>query len=585
MLDLNISKATKNNWERLGKGTGNEDDNRSRLTKRANKQYSVKNIIPVEYFSHSENEIFLSSILDYLKDKNIDVRTVIYNIARNLLAKNGLIKFSSNDYQQTSNEYLNEILYNFNVQINDDYLLNIPLPLDEQDFIGIVYQSLLNEGNKNQKGSYYTPQSVVKSITADLSKNATFLDPCCGTGSFLLSAASKVCNPQNIWGCDIDEIACFIAKINLIIKFKDVEFKPNIYNVDFISKNILFKSKFDVIATNPPWGAQVKPESRKLFPNIKSGESFSYIIAKSATLLNDEGSCSFVLPEAILNIKTHKDIREFILNNFAVREISMYGKVFSGVLTDVVLLKLDKTNPHTILVSSNGSVIRIDQRLFEKTENYNFAIFNNKDAELLKKIYSISHSTLVNSRWGLGIVTGNNKQHIISKQPGAEMIYTGKEVNKYILKDTDKYIYYMPDKFQQCAPDDLYRAQEKLIYKFISKNLVFAYDNKGLLVLNSANILIPNVETHNIKTVLAFLNSKLFQYINKKKFNVLKVLKSNLVQFPFPILSSSDSKNIETLVNAYISNPNEKYLEEIDDMVYNIFKLNVAEVEYIAQEL
>ena len=33
----------------------------------------------------------------------------------------------------------------------------------------------------------------------------------------------------------------------------------------------------------------------------------------------------------------------------------------------------------------------------------------------------------------------------------------------------------MPDKFQQCAPDDLYRAQEKLIYKFISKNLVFAY--------------------------------------------------------------------------------------------------------------
>ena len=151
MQDLNISKATKNNWERLGKGTGNEDDNRSRLTKRANKQYSVKNIIPVEYFSHSENEIFLSSILDYLKGKNIDVRTVIYNIARNLLAKNGLIKFSSNDYQQTSNEYLNEILYNFNVQINDDYLLNIPLPLDEQDFIGIVYQSLLNEGNKNQK--------------------------------------------------------------------------------------------------------------------------------------------------------------------------------------------------------------------------------------------------------------------------------------------------------------------------------------------------------------------------------------------------------------------------------------------------
>lgn len=136
----------------------------------------------------------------------------------------------------------------------DEYLLNAALPLEEPDFLGIIYQSLLNEGNKNQKGSYYTPQAIVKSLTAALSANSIFLDPCCGTGSFLLGAGAKICNPENIWGCDIDEIACFIAKINLIIMFKQVEFKPNIYNVDFILENNLFKTKFDIIATNPPWG-------------------------------------------------------------------------------------------------------------------------------------------------------------------------------------------------------------------------------------------------------------------------------------------------------------------------------------------
>lgn len=219
-----------------------------------------------------------------------------------------------------------------------------------------------------------------------------------------------------------------------------------------------------------PGGAQVAIESKKLFRDIKSGESFSYIIAKSAKLLKSDGCCSFVVPESILNIKAHKDIRKFILNNFSIREITLLGKIFSGVLTGVVILKLEKSGQDRVLMTTIDSVSEIEQKIFEEDENYNFTILKRQDAEILSKIYSISHSTLQNSRWGLGIETGNNKKHVISKVDGAEKIYTGKEIGKYILKPTEKYIYYTPKIFQQCTPEDLYRSPEKLVYKFISKS-------------------------------------------------------------------------------------------------------------------
>ncbi len=46
-----------------------------------------------------------------------------------------------------------------------------------------------------------------------------YLDPCCGTGSFLLKVSENLKLPKKYFGCDIDKTACFIAKINLIIKF------------------------------------------------------------------------------------------------------------------------------------------------------------------------------------------------------------------------------------------------------------------------------------------------------------------------------------------------------------------------------
>ena len=318
-----ISYATRNNWKRLNV---EDSDIMHRLSKRANKRFSTKSIIPVEYFSDIANLSVLNSILDYLSENSISVQAVIYNLALNYLSSVGILKLCEENFS-TKNKYLEEILKVFGEYKIDNFLINLEYPKNEKDFLGIVYQSLLQEGTKNKKGSYYTPEQIIKTFNENIQSDTKFLDPCCGTGSFLLSISDKIKNPENIYGCDLDEIAVFIAKINLIVKFKNIEFNPNIYNLDFLLQKKIPQNYFDIIATNPPWGAMAKDDYFKCFPFIKSKESFSYFIAISFDYLKKDAKCFFVLPISILNVKVHSDIRNFILDNFSILEIMCYGEM------------------------------------------------------------------------------------------------------------------------------------------------------------------------------------------------------------------------------------------------------------------
>ena len=122
-----------------------------------------------------------------------------------------------------------------------------------------------------------------------------------------------------------------------------------------------------------------------------------------------------------------------------------------------------------------------------------------------EKIYKTNHVTLKGkASWALGIVTGNNKKFITFKRsPGFEPIYRGKDVKRFVLSSPSCYIRFRPHYFQQVAPEEKYRAKEKLIYRFISRNLKFAYDNCQSLTLNSANILIPKLPNYPVKVILA----------------------------------------------------------------------------------
>ena len=134
--------------------------------------------------------------------------------------------------------------------------------------------------------------------------------------------------------------------------------------------------------------------------------------------------------------------------------------------------------------------------------------------------------------------------------------------------------------FLTCAPE-----REKIIYRFISNHLVFAAERSGALVLNSANILIPNVPELSFEALLALLNSKVYSFVYQVLFGQIKVLRSNLLQLKFPRISSEQDDELKALVYAAEAKLTDDIEEEINRAVFNIYGLDDDEISVIRKRL
>lgn len=556
-----ISEATSRNWRRLH-SSGN-----GRLMSRANKQLSTKTILPLEYFSNKENIADIQRFVNYCKEKNYDVADVIYSVGTDLLKKAGIFE----------KEHVVSALSSLKT-LKTLKLSQIPLPSDEYDLLGLIYQCFLLEGEKNRKGSYYTPLEVARNMTKglDFSKNQTFFDPCCGSGAFIL--ALEGASPSQIFCCDNDPVAVMIAKINLLLKYKTEVFEPQVIECDYLK--YYFKNTFSYIISNPPWGAVLFDDKNN---PISTRESFSFFFEKAFSQLEDGGTIRFLLPESVLNVKTHRNFRKFLLENADIQSITRYPGTFSGVQTKYIDIESKRTRhalsqQDSIIVTCKDKaclIHEVKKSSFYLTNNLNFNLLSDDDLGKVQKIMAKGRYTLKDSVWALGVITGDNKNKVKSRQGrGLEPIYTGKEIEAYTLKSPKKYIRYQRSDFQQVAKDEIYRADEKLVYKFISKNLVFAYDNSKSLFLNSANILIPKIPGMSVKTVLAFLNSSTFKFLYKSLFGEIKILKGNLMELPFPEISPETDKKLTQLVDEVLKGDKDA-VKEIDTIIYDLFSLTI----------
>ena len=264
-----ISSATQRNWDRLQPKTIDK------LTGRANKKLSQKSILPLEYLSNTENVEFIEDFILFLQDHNWEIKDVLYSVFINLLKQNSL----------SSKPHIEDVVSEYNQILIED-ILKINFPTDEYDLLGLIYQCLLLEGEKNLRGAYYTPYSIAKQMTESFNfeSNHTFLDPCCGSGSFLL--ALQCDDPMKIFGVDNDPIAVMLAKFNMLLKYPHIEFSPQIYHLDYLKTPKLYDAYQEIIdksvtyiATNPPWGAVAGTIE---IPNeITSNETFSIYLVKN----------------------------------------------------------------------------------------------------------------------------------------------------------------------------------------------------------------------------------------------------------------------------------------------------------------
>lgn len=534
--------------------------NRTLQNKSKQPRLSSSFIIPTHHVDGNEVVTFLQSIdpLEHPKEQ------VLFSIGLELI-------------QEYENPAIRDFLSDYSYEP-----IELPeLPTGAFDLLGSTYQFLNSKTENLEKGSFYTGKAIALDMVADLdfTNGQTILDPACGSGSFLFHSDA---GPDQIFGVDFDPIAVMIAKFNFFIKFPEAG-SPNIYCEDFftwISKRP--DAQFDYVIGNPPYGANIDI-SHIFGSQITSGESFSFFVESGFNSLSPEGTLRFLVPESLLNVKKHRDVRNFILNNCNLSRIKRYQQKFSGVMSDVYLIELNKSiSGITEFEDVEHSVI--PTKIFKELNNQVFAHLKDEDISIIEHVNEIRALDLSESIFGLGVVTGDNKSKIFTeKAPGLEPIFSGKELAKYKLMEPKLFIHFDRNQLQQVAPDEIYRAPKKLVYKTISKKLIFALDSTGSLTSNSANILIPQMPGYSIETVMALLNSDLYSFLHLKLFGgVNKIARTNLESLPFPRITEEQNSEIQTRILKASQHDDiilQRYIHE------EIFSLNSSQIRHIMNSL
>ena len=575
------------------------------------------------------------NLLNYKSEKILDV-LILKQVFSFLLEKQGIdsktrkntfdVLDVNGELKKEHAEKIEYILSNFNIVSSSD------------DVLGHIYQSIQSQENRKDAGQYYTPNKVVNfiidKIEINLSENKELkiIDPACGSGQFLILAYDKLLEQyknigidentahkniveKHLFGVDIDPIACVLAKANLVLKNPFVLIRPNIFTNDFLRRDYGLIDKdpfeqiykqFDFVVGNPPWGASLAKENKKYFEKYyEIGEvglnTFTLFIERSFDFLKEKGRLGFLMPEAYLKIKVHQPSRQQILSRAEIKLLAISGDIFKKVYAPSLVLIFEKTgkinNDHQITIQEgvfNGGITetKIPQSLFESTPDNIFNIhFSDLSTKIIQKIDSLDNKYLKdNTLFVLGIVTGDNKKYLLPKKLSKdyEPIVVGKDLRKFQIDFGGNYFIYDKQTLQQIAPRDYYERPEKLIYKFIGKNLVFVYDNEKRFSLNNANAIVPNIPNLKMKYILGVLNSDLVQFYYAKSFFTIRVLRSNLERLPIFNATKAQQEKVVSLVEKLEKAENEKYeqlLKELNEYIFNLYQIDNQQKIYIAEEL
>ena len=635
---LSISNTTAKNWIRLGKIVPDAGDqlfthnyvdklvselkssDSTKLKSRRNKTSISGKVLYKDYIQTEVNQRMVAELLDLgIIETQNELRIVLANYAVQLYFQSHGIAYSDCDVlegflvdEQNCDFYIliKDLLGDVSMDpISHDKLhpaLSKELFYERgEDSLGFVYISLRDIGQRRSSGMYYTPERVVNQLIDSIIENdeqlnnKTILDPCCGTGNFLLRLSAKGILYTNLFGQDIDPISVYLSRINMALS------APFMSAADICSRitigDTLFQTshrKFDVILGNPPWGSILPEENiaryHRLFKTAagRSFDSYDLFIEKALNMLDINGVLAFVLPEAVLNVASHSIVRRLILDSCSIKFAIYLGNVFSGVQCPSVILGLALDNRRTAIgckvTTSNNRFVISQSRVFK--DGMLPLDVSDSENDCLNAIGSIRNVAYLrdNAKFALGIVTGNNKKYISEKKNEEnEIVLKGCDIQKYSITASEKYIRFVPESFQQVAPTDLYRAKEKLMYRFVCEVPVFAYDDQQRLSLNSCNIVIPDIPGLKMKYILAVLNSSVAAFYITKRFRSVKLLRSHIELMPIPV--------VPTEVQTFIIDKVDRIMDasegviglytELDRKIMELFGLNAGQVATIHSSL
>lgn len=216
------------------------------------------------------------------------------------------------------------------------------------DALGVFYHEFIkySGGDGSGLGIVLTPQHLTEFMCdlAGVNKNSRVVDICCGSGSFLVTAMSKMfkeANPEEVerirenglYGVEFDDGLYTLAIANMIIR-KDG--KSNIYKGDCFNQSItkaLKEKNVNIGLINPPYSQK----------DVVELEFVEHLL----NVLTIGGTGVVVVPMSCAIGTKFKDVRERLMKKNTLKAVfSMPDDIFYPTGTNVCVMVWEAHVPH-----------------------------------------------------------------------------------------------------------------------------------------------------------------------------------------------------------------------------------------------
>jgi len=314
-----------------------------------------------------DGEILFDAIDKYLRNKSLMPHAKIGELKDNFT-------FIQNDL--TLNRVRDDLgmtpLKYFTIKLNEKLKKNIKH--SDMDILGNFYGEFVKYGGSdgNSLGIVLTPRHITNLMCEliDINENDYVLDPCCGSGGFLIAAMNKMLNQttdeskqaqikqKQLHGIELQQKLFTIATTNMILRGDG---KSNLKRDDIfhVGKDF-YTDKITKALINPPY-SQAKTK------NLSHLSEISFI-NETLSLMKSGAKLAAIVPQSTMIGKTKNDKnykREILDNNSLETVITLNKDTFYGVGVNPCIAVFtagipqdDKKRVNFVNFSDDGYVVR-----------------------------------------------------------------------------------------------------------------------------------------------------------------------------------------------------------------------------------
>lgn len=439
----------------------------------------------------------------------------------------------------------------------------------------LIYEKSLDDDFKKNNGIFYTDSELSSAMVdfLNIPSDATIIDPCCGTGSFIDVLQKK--GYEQVYGCDFDE--------KTVRKCRTLTGSKNIRKVDTLGlegKEILKKVKhgrFDYVVGNPPYAPLGKDvsinASTEFIKTVRDSGSNLFIAAiyRAFELAKEDGIISFIIPKNLLHISSYSVLREKLLREKTILSIIELGIHFKTVRGEQIILTMmnhyEPNNSIKFGTYKEGKISYMSEVPQEYYDDKIIVFTGNAEVPIYDK--------LKKSYGNLEDICSENIRRGRNKSKDA---VTGKQIRKFGFKDRE-----IPEKGTQIFIQNIFSAEAGITASFGGN-------------LNPAEtVTVVKMQSEELcKYILGLLHSRVCNYfLIRFEFNNSRLTIHTDAKYLNKIPIVVDNIAMEEVVDIVNKMESVEYMsaewfelnETLNAIVYDIYNIDDSDRDYIEAEM